>query len=63
MKRIFYLTLFITSLFFLNTINVSAFSSENNKNRKIIRVFTLVGIQVDCVVKKANIRNDISIRF
>ena len=41
MKRIFYLTLFITSLFLLNTINVSAFSSENYKNRNLCGNFEL----------------------
>lgn len=47
MKRIFYLTLFITSLFFLNTINVSAFSSENYKNRALCANFELASFASD----------------
>lgn len=57
MKRIFYLTLFITSLFFLNTINVSAFSSENYKNRNLCGNFELASFASDGTITNVGCYN------
>ena len=50
MKKIFYLSVFIISLFFMNALNVSAFSKEDYKNRNLCGAYEVAGFHADGVI-------------
>lgn len=51
MKKVLYLTVFILSIYFLNISNVSAFSSENYKNRTLCGNFELASFKEDGTIE------------